>query len=92
MASASSWPEWWSGGVTECWSGALDVPSKTLAIGCWILYRRDKSLVAGQTKDDQLPAGCGISFEFKPSLFSAREWRRRADYPNLHQQPRGRSS
>jgi hypothetical protein len=34
----------------------------------------------------------GKSFEFKPSLFFAKEWRRRADYPNFRQQPRGRSS
>jgi hypothetical protein len=53
---------------------------------------RDKSSVAGQTTDNQAPASCGISFEFKPSLFFAKEWRRRANYPNLRQQSRGRSS
>src|SRR4029077_13247255 len=71
--------EWWSGGVVEC-------------LATIIVSLRDQSLVAGQTMDDQLPASCGISFEFKPSLFFAKGLRHRADYPNLRQQPRGRSS
>jgi hypothetical protein len=59
-------------GVAEWWSDAFRCSEQDPAIGCWILPLRDKSFVAGQTMDDQLPAGCGISFEFKPSLFFAK--------------------